>query len=145
VIFVDSSTFLRHLARAVTPQDGVNARRAAALFDAVADGAAEMTTSEAILAEVVYILWHPRHYGASRPIVTAALKALLLQQGCRLPEKRICLHALDVWEANPKLDFPDAIGAAYSELHGHELATFDGALARTPGVNAYAFDGETPA
>lgn len=143
MIFVDSSTFLRYLARAVTPQDRVNARRAAALFEAVADGAAEMTTSEAILAEVVFILSHPRHYGAPRSIVAAGLKALLLAKGFRLPGKHVCLRALAVWEGNPKLDFPDALGVAYSELDGHELATFDRMLSRTPGVRPYAFP-DTP-
>lgn len=141
MIFVDASTFLRHLARAVTPHDLVNAERARTLFRAVAAGTDEMTTSEAIIAEVVFILSHPRHYATPRSVVTVGLKSLLQPRGCRLSAKDVCLHALDLWEAHPKLSFPDALGAAYSELRGHELATFDVALARTPGGIAYAFDG----
>lgn len=145
MIFVDASAFLRHLAQPVTPQDHVNARRAAALFEDMAVGSAEITTSEAILAEVVFVLWHPRRYGVARSVVASNLKALLRPRGCRLPAKDVCFRALDLWEAFPKLSFPDALGAAYSELHGHELATFDVALSRTPGVNAYAFTGDEPA
>lgn len=139
MIFVDASTFLRYLAQPVTPQDRVNNQRAAVLFEAVEDGEAEMTTSDAILAEVVFVLWHPKRYGVPRPLVTAKLRALLRPRGCRLPAKDVCLHALDLWEAHPKLSFPDALGAAYSELRGHELATFDVALSRVPGVTAYRF------
>ena len=141
MVFVDAGAFLRHLARPVTPQDHDNALRAKSLFLAVERGEIETTTSEAILAEVVFILSHPRHYGAPRATITAGLKNLLRPRGCRLPAKDVCLHALDLWEAQPPLSFPDALGAASSALRGHELATFDAALARAPGVQPYAFPG----
>ncbi len=139
MIFVDASAFLRHLVQPVTPQDHANARSAAALFKDAAAGLVEITTSEAILAEVVFILSHPRHYNTPRPIVATALKALLRPRGCRLPAKDVCLRALGVWVEQPKLSFPDALGAAYSELRGYELATFDVALKRTPGITPHAF------
>jgi predicted nucleic acid-binding protein len=139
VIFVDASAFLRHLAEARTPQDHANALRAKALFQAVAAGTTEATTSEAILAEVVFVLSHRRHYNTPRDNVVAGLKTLLDHQGFRMPSKDLCLYALDLWARSPKLSFPDALGAAYSELRGHELATFDAELARTPGVVPYAF------
>jgi hypothetical protein len=54
-----------------------------------------------------------------------------------MPAKEVSLRALDIWVARPELSFPDALGAAYSALRGHELATFDVALSRTPGVTEY--------
>ncbi len=139
MIFVDANVFVRHLTDPATPQDEATARRAAVLFAAVEAGTVEMTTSEAVLAEVVFILWSPRHYGAPRSVVVDGLSSLLRPRSCRMPTKDLCLHALAIWESSPKLSFPDALGAASSELRGHELATFDAALARTPGVVPYAF------
>ena len=132
MIFVDASFYLRYLIQPVTPQDRVNERRAAALFASVDSGAAEVTTSEAILAEVAFILTSPRHYGASRSTAAAGLKALLGPRSCRMPAKEVSLRALDIWVAHPELSFPDALGAAYCALRGFELATFDNRLvART--------------
>ncbi len=139
MIVVDANVIVRHLTDPVTPHDESRAQQATAFFEALQAGVVEITTSEAVLAEVVYILWHPRHYGAPRSVVVDGLSSLLRPRGCRMPTKDICLHALAVWETSPKLSFPDALGAAYSELRGHELATFDVALARTPGVVSYAF------
>lgn len=140
MIFVDASTFLRYLARAVTPQDEVNAYRARTLFNAVGAGMVEITTSEAMLAEVVLILSHPRHYGVPRSEVVALLQPLLRPRACKLPAKDACLRALEVWAAYPKLSFPDALGVAYSELRGYDLATFDVVLSRIPGVKPHRFD-----
>ena len=139
MIFVDASTFLRHLVQPATPQDQTNARSAAALFKDAEDCRAEITTSEAILAEVVFILSHRRHYNSPRPIVATGLKTLLRPRGCKLPAKDVCLRALDLWVAHPKLSFPDALGAAYSERRGYELATFDVALTQVPGVTPHTF------
>ena len=144
MIFVDTSAFLRYLVQPATPQDQVNERRAAALFSQVKEGIAEITTSEAVLAEVAFILTSPRHYHGPRSTAAASVKALLRPKGCRMPAKDVCLRALDLWVEHPRLSFPDALGAAYSELRGHELATFDVAQSRVPGARPYAFpDGES--
>ena len=139
MIFVDANVFLRYLIQPVTPPDRINAHRAAVLFALVDAGAAEITTSDAILAEVAFILTSPRHYAASRSMAATGLKTLLRSQGRRMPEKDVSLRALDLWVGHPVLSYPDALAAAYSALHGDELATFDNALSRTPGVTAYAF------
>lgn len=138
MIFVDANIFLRYLVQPATPQDRINERRAAALFALADAGAAEFTTSEAILAEVAFILTSPRHYAAPRSMVVVGLKALLRSRGCRMPEKDISLRAMDLWVAHPVLSYPDALAAAYSGLRGYELATFDNALVRMPGITAYA-------
>ncbi len=138
MIFVDASIYVRYLVQPVTPQDRINERRAAALFALVESGAVEITTSEAILAEVAIILSNPRHYGASRSMAATGLKALLRPRGCRMPAKEVSLRALDIWVTQPELSLPDTLGAAYSALRGYELATLDVALSRAPGVTTYA-------
>ena len=87
--------------------------------------------------EVAFILTNSRHYGASRSTAAAGFKALLRPRGCRMPAKEVSLRALDIWAEHPELSFPDALGAAYSALRGYELATFDTALSRAPGVTTY--------
>jgi predicted nucleic acid-binding protein len=138
VIFVDASIYMRYLVQPVTPQDRINERRAAALFALVESGAVELTTSEAILAEVAFILTSLRHYGASRSTAATGLKALLRPRGCRMPAKEVSLRALDLWVAHPEPSLPDALGAAYSAFRAYELATLEVALSRARGVTTYA-------
>jgi predicted nucleic acid-binding protein len=69
---------------------------AAALFTLLESGAAEITTSEAILAEVAFILTSPRHYAASRATAATDIKALLRPRGCCMPGKAVVQRALDI-------------------------------------------------
>ncbi len=138
MIFVDANCYLRFLTEPITPQDRINQTRARALFELVESGAVVVTTSEAILVEVAYILTSSRHYDGERALAAASLKSLLQPRACRMPAKDVSLRALDLWAAHPELSFPDALGAAYSERRVYELGTFDRALLRTPGVTAYA-------
>ncbi len=139
MIFVDANVFLRHLVTPATSQDVANARRSAVLFRRVEQGKEVITTSEATIAEVVFILSAKRHYNTPRKIVVTGLKPLLRPTNCRLAEKAVCLRALDLWEAHSRLSFPDALGAAYSEQLAYELATFDERLSRLPGLAIHAF------
>jgi len=140
MIFVDANVFLRHLIQPTTDQDRSNASRAAALFRQAEAGEVEITTSEAILAEVVFILSDARHYDVPRSVVQLGIQSLLRARGFKVIAKEICLRALELWVAYPKPSFPDALGAAYAEVRGYELATFDVALSRVPGVTPHDFD-----
>jgi predicted nucleic acid-binding protein len=139
VIYVDTSVFLRHLLQPMTSQDVSSAALATALLDDAAHGRAMLTSSEATIAEVVFILSHRNHYGFPRPRVVSAITDLLNISGFRMPTKGICLRALEIWAVEAKLSFPDALGAAFSELDGHELATFDQALAKVDGFSLQAW------
>ena len=140
MIFVDANCFLRFLTEPATPEDRLNQQRAASLFASAKQSQVELTTSDAILAEVVFILTNPRHYNGTRELAAASLKSPIRPRGWRLHAKDVLLQALDVRAAHPKLSLPDAIAAAYSELRRFELATVDEALSRAPGVTAYAFE-----
>jgi predicted nucleic acid-binding protein len=111
----DANIFLRYLARAVTPIDQKRAHDCRALFERVRDGIETITTCEAILAEVVFVLGSPGQYGLSSADISARLKPIIQLRGLILPRKRLYLRALDIFASTPGLDFEDAISVAYAE------------------------------
>lgn len=137
VTFVDANFLLRGLIRGATPQDEVMAREAADLFARAERGDEEITTSDAVLAEVAFILNSPRQYDRPPDDVAARLKTILLLRGFRLPQKRIVLRALDIWTSFPKLGFVDALTASYATEPGVALATFDSDFDDLPGITRY--------
>jgi predicted nucleic acid-binding protein len=139
VIFVDANVFLRFLAVPATAEDVAMAADATRLFGQIARGQANATTSEATIAEVVYILTDRKHYGGPRVKAATNLRSLLLPPAFRLDTKRIVLRALELWESNPRISFPDGVAAAYSELRGYHLATFDSRLRKEPTVTLHLF------
>jgi predicted nucleic acid-binding protein len=134
MIVIDANYFLRYLVQPTTPQDEEMSKRAAALFGMVRAGIETATTTDAVIAEVVFILSAKRHYGVERGDVVARLKPILQLTGLRLPRKRSCLSAFDLWVQTPTISFVDALAAQLAIDLQTELATFDAAPGRVPGV-----------
>ncbi len=136
--FVDANSFLRTV---VGPEPETQAMHdaAAALFRAVARGEEEITTSEAILAEVAFILTSKRQYGLPPAEVAARLGSIIELPGMLLPRgrKRLYLRALDLWAERPALGFGDALTVATIEETGLRLATFDTHFNGFPSINRY--------
>ena len=128
---------MRALVQPVTPNDASMATQAVALFRRARRAEIVITTSEAIVAEVVFILSARNHYGMARQDVRSRLRPLLLVRGFRFDAKPVCLRALDEWQQRSQLSFPDALAAAHAELRDHELATFDQKLAALPGIKPF--------
>lgn len=139
MIFIDANVFIRHLVSPVTPRDDIMSVQATALFRRVEQGSIVVTSSEATIAEVVFILSAKTHYNTPRVTVVIALKTLLRLEHFRLSGRAICLQALDIWEQNPRLSYPDSLAAAYSIRSGHEMATFDERLGRVPDIVRHDF------
>jgi len=139
MIFVDTNVFLRYLVAPATPQDIAMAAQATDLFADAEREVVVLTTSEAVLAEVVFIVSDNRHYNTPRSTVVLGLLPLLKLRAFRLPTKALSLRALDLWEANPKFSYPDALGAAYSELRRLDLATFDKRLSALPHISLHVW------
>jgi predicted nucleic acid-binding protein len=139
VIFLDANYFLRALVQPTTPESEAMARRAMALFRAVERGEAEVTSSEAVLAEVAFVLASPRHYHLSPDEIRDRLRPILALPHLKLPRgsKRRCLRALDLWATYPRLGFVDALTAAAVEQAGMTLATFDTDFDALPGIVRY--------
>ena len=139
MIFLDTNCFVR---LAVTPASGAERDQALAVarfMRAAANGSKEFTTSDAVLAEVVFVLTSKRGYGRERADVAQRLRVLLSLKGCRSPLRRSWLRALDIWETRNALSFVDALAAAHVEQSGDELGTFDQALRKHPGIKTYRF------
>jgi predicted nucleic acid-binding protein len=136
VIFLDTNYFLRLATPPVTPQDEVMSHQSAALFRAARSGSKEITTSDAVLAEVAFVLTSAQNYRLS-PAAAARLKPLLQLRGFRGVNKRFWLRALTIWEASPRLGFVDALTASYAEDVGIELASFDSDFDAFPGITRY--------
>ncbi|MGH2532545.1 MAG: PIN domain-containing protein [Thermomicrobiales bacterium] len=144
MIFLDANVFLRYLVEPTSPETRSMQEMASALFDAVERGQEDVTTTEVVLHEVAYVLASRKHYNVPAPEIAAYLAPILRMPGMKLPrgEKRLYLRALDIYVANPKLEFADSIVAARAERLGVPLATFDDDLARLPFVTRWQPKGQ---
>ena len=136
MIFLDTNVFLRYL---VEPDSAANHARqeiAATLFDAADRGEVKVTTSEAVLAEVAFILSSKRQYGLGADEVATILAPIIRSPGLSLPrgQKRRYLRALEIWSENPRLGFVDALTASSVENTDTRLATFDRDFNRFTGI-----------
>lgn len=125
MIFLDTNFFLRALTRADLPQNQPMHDIAIELMRRADRGEVELTTSDAVIAEVAFILTAKAHYHHTVADAAGRLAILLNIRGLRLRDKRILLYALDVWRTRPSLGFVDALTASYAKLNGMPLATFD--------------------
>ena len=139
MIFLDANCFLRLIGQPPTPAVADHQERAAELFASIQAGAVLATTSEAVLAEVAFILTSKRTY--NRPVSEAAafLSDLLQLSGLRVPaqQRRHWLTALAFWAKHPGLGFVDALTSAIVTDQNHDLATFDHDFTRFPEVRNY--------
>ncbi len=98
---------------------------AADLFRLAELGAVEVTTPDAVSAEVAFILTAKAHYQLAVSEAAGRLSRLLQLRGVKLRDKVVVLEAFEIWENNPKLGFVDALTASYAKQPRAELATFD--------------------
>ena len=141
MIFLDANLFLRALTNSSEPAIQRMNEHAGDLFRRAERNEVEVTTSDAVIAEVAFILTAKAHY--QLPVVDAAgrLSALLRLRGLKLRDKRTVLHALDLWSSHPKLGFVDALTASYAQHQGVELATFDSDFDEIPGITRWKPEG----
>ena len=134
--FLDANVFLRYLVTPTAPATQAMHEEATALFEAIERGAEEATTSEAVLAEVAFVLASPRQYNLPAADIAAYLGPIIRLPGLKLPrgQKRRYLRALDVWAAHPRLGFVDALTVALVEHTAVALATFDADFDAIPGI-----------
>ena len=80
--------FLRYLVEPDGPDNQARHEIAAALFEAIELGEEEATTSEAVLAEVAFILASKRQYNLPSVEIAAYLSPIIRLPGLRLPRGR---------------------------------------------------------
>ncbi len=128
--FVDTNIFLRHL----TGDDPAKAQQCLALFQRAKQNELTLTTSEAVVAEVVYMLSSKKVYHLPREEIRVRLYPLLSLPGLKLPHRRSLLRALDLY-AHSLLDFEDALTVAHMERTKlTELYSYDREFDQIEGV-----------
>jgi predicted nucleic acid-binding protein len=139
VIFLDANYFLRYLTHPTIPATEAMHATATALFRAVARGEEEVTTSEAVLAEVALVLSSKHQDNLPSAAVAAYLAPILRLANLRLPrgQRWLWLRGLDFWAATPQLGFVDALTAAYAERPATALASFDTDFDRILGITRW--------
>jgi predicted nucleic acid-binding protein len=129
--FVDTNVFLRYL----TNDDPIKAQACRRLFQEAEQGREQLTTCEAVVGEVLYVLCSPRLYRLSHPDAVARLRPLVTLRELHLPQKQLYLRALDVFASHPFLDIEDALIIAHMERRGVEnLLSYDTDFDRVVGV-----------
>jgi uncharacterized protein len=119
--FVDTNIFIRYLARDY-PQKTDACR---VLFERAAREESVLTTSESVIAEVVFVLGSKRLYDVPREQIRALLYPLLTIRGLKLINRGAYLRALDLYAAS-NLDFEDALTIAHMERRRLvELVSYD--------------------
>ncbi|MCY4616303.1 MAG: type II toxin-antitoxin system VapC family toxin [Chloroflexi bacterium] len=121
--FVDTNVFIRYL----TGDDEDKARACYELFQRVQRGHEELFTTESVVAELTYVLSSRRGpYQLGHDAIRDRLLPLLALRGLRLPQKGVCLTALDLYGSSPFLDFEDALAVAHMEQRGlTEILSYD--------------------
>jgi predicted nucleic acid-binding protein len=137
MIFLDANFFLRALTR--SPLRDVQQMNliASDLIRRAEIGEVELTTSDAVIAEVAFVLTSKAHYNLNVPDAAGRLATVLRLRGMRLRDKRVILSALDLWASHPKLGFVDALAASYARHTNVELATFDTDFDRFPDITRW--------
>ena len=108
--FLDSNVILRYLTR----DDPKKAEDCYELFQKVKRGEIELTTCEAVIAEVVYVLSSHSLYNLPQDEVCSLLLPIINLHGLKIPQKRLYTRALDIY-ASKNIDFEDALIFAHME------------------------------
>ncbi len=108
--FLDTNVILRYLTR----DDPVKAERCYELFQRVERKEVRLTTSESVLAEVVYVLSSRSVYNQGREQVRNLLLPIVSLSGLLVPHRRSFLRALEFY-AVTNMDFEDCLSLAHME------------------------------
>lgn len=128
--FVDTNVFVRF----ITQDDADRGSRALEFFGALEDGPPRATTTEVIVAEVVYVIGPKTLYGLSRARVADELATLLTLPGFFIEHRSAMLRALDIF-GTTTVDFADALVVAHAERLGVDaIVSFDRDYGRFPSV-----------
>ena len=128
--FIDANIFIRHLTNDVPEK----AQACLELFQKAQRGEVALTTSEAVIAEVVYVLSSKQLYHLPREEIRKLLYPLLSLSGLKLTHRKVYLRALDLYATYP-IDFEDAVVAAQMERQGvTDLYSYDRDFERVPGI-----------
>jgi uncharacterized protein len=127
--FLDTNILIRYFTR----DDEEKAARALELLLRIESADEIVETAVPIIFETVYTL--RSSYGMSKEWIRDRVVALLLMSGLRLPEKELCIAALEVF-ADRNVSFADAYLAEVMRGRGiSEIYTWDRDFDRLTGIS----------
>ena len=127
---VDANIFVRLL----TGDEPEQSQRSLDLFERAARGEVDLWTSEAVVAEVVYVLGSTRLYATPRGVIATRFGAVLVNRGLHLGHKESVLRALRLFGSS-NLHFVDCLWIEHARRAGMGgIYSFDQALDRVPDV-----------
>jgi predicted nucleic acid-binding protein len=128
--FIDANVFIRHLTR----DDPEKAQACYELFQKAREKEIALTTSESVIAEVVYVLSSKRLYDLPRDQIRKLLYPLLSLPGLKLTNRKTYLHALDLY-ATYALDFEDALTVSQMKRRNiSEIYSYDQHFDQVAGI-----------
>jgi uncharacterized protein len=131
VRFLDANVFIRYL----TGDDPIKQGASRLLFERLDRDEEQLLTSEAVVAEIIYVLTSRAHYGLTREAAVQRLLPTLRCPGLRIANRTVVLRALDVYEAHSRLDYEDALSVAHMESAGiDEIVSYDRGFDRVEGI-----------
>ena len=131
VKFLDANVFIRF----ITQDDPEQSRAARAVFNELRQGILAGTTSEGVIAEIVWVLGSKVLYNLPRLAIQESLKSILSLNALQFPAKQACLRALGYYTAT-NVSFVDALIVAHMELQGiATIISFDRDFDRFPAIN----------
>ena len=131
--FIDTNIFIRYL----TKDDPDKAQACFELFKQAATNQITLTTIEAVITEVVYVLSSKRTYNLARDEIRARLYPLLSVQGLQLPQRKTYLRALDLYTVH-QIDFEDALIVARMEQQKvNDLYSYDQGFDKISGITRH--------
>lgn len=128
--FIDTNIFIRYF----TKDDPEKAQACFALFKRAESNETILATTEAVIAEVVYVLSSKKLYNLNRAEIRARLYPILSLPGLRLSHRQTMLIALDLYVVYP-VDFEDALIIAYMQQQKiSEIYSYDRGFDRVEDV-----------
>ena len=120
-VVIDTNILIRY----VTNDDPVKAEKTRLFLEQVEHEAEECIVCEAVMAETIWVLTHPRAYNLSRDEVADFLESFLRIESVKIHPKSLYLRALEMFKTSA-LDFPDCVLASYVESgRATSIMTFD--------------------
>ncbi len=133
--FLDTNVFVRALVEPTGEADARMAEECRTLLRWAEQKDVLVTTSEAVLAEVAYVLASPKVYGLKSDRIRDLLTPILSLRGMRVSAGDRVQRALELWAEYPHLGFEDALTATQVlDDKALELCSYDKDFDRIKGL-----------
>lgn len=134
MVLLDANIFLRYLVAPSTPELERQHKASTFLFESLAADTAAASVSEAVLAEVFFVLTSAKTYDIAPPDAVAVVRPPLAMRGLKVVNREQIELALDLLSSRPTLGFDDCVLAARSVITKNPICSFDHHFDRLAGV-----------